>query len=75
VITCFKHKISYETGECPNCIKAKQGVTLNVVILHPVHKSNYIQDSIDKVKEQTDKLDALNEKLKRLLIKPKDKND
>jgi len=65
MITCLKHKINYEHGECPVCKRVRTAITYSTN--NPLHTSKFIMDKVAELNKITAKLKVINERVKELL--------
>jgi len=64
---CIKHKVNYDSEECPECKKIREGISLHYESNDPVHKSEYMLDRIERLKFYTNKLNELNAEITKTL--------
>ena len=64
MITCLKHKVNYEHGKCPVCVREIKGVAISYSSNTPEHISEYnLNNSLEKLKELTEELKRINNKI------------
>jgi ABC-type Zn uptake system ZnuABC Zn-binding protein ZnuA len=69
MITCIKHRINYEHGECPSCKRLREGISVSYSSNDPVHTSKYYTN-LEEINKQVEKINA---RAKKLLQDIKDK--
>ena len=72
MITCFKHKVNFNNGKCPACVREIEGVSVSYSTSDPIHKSNYIQDKVDKLNRINKEIEKINNTVKSILEHNKD---